>query len=285
MGERPALFSPFIPETFMNASISALSPRDGVKNQVSAQEWETRVQLAACYRLAAHFGWTDLIYTHISAVVPGSDNQHFLLNPFGHTFDEITASSLVKIDLEGNKVDGSPHKVHKAGFVIHSAIHQARPDAACVLHSHTRAGMALSMLKCGLLPLSQHANLFYGQVAYHDSEGLSIDLDERASLQRDLGDKSVMILRNHGTLVAGSSIPMAFSMMSHLEKAMQAQMDAMATGQELTSTPHEVSQATCERGFTSRSVAEYQEGESPLGRMEWPAMLRLLDRTDTSYRD
>ena len=163
----------------MNANVSALPQRSATPHSVSDAEWDTRVQLAACYRLAAHFGWTDLIYTHISAVVPGSDNQHFLLNPFGWTFDEITASSLVKIDLEGNKVDGSPHKVHKAGFVIHSAIHQARPDAACVFHSHTRAGMAVSMLKCGLLPLSQHANLFYGQVAYHDSEGFSINLDER----------------------------------------------------------------------------------------------------------
>ena len=269
----------------MNAPIRAMSQPDAVQHRVSPAEWETRVQLAACYRLAAHFGWTDLIYTHISASVPGSDNQHFLLNPFGWTFDEITASSLVKIDLDGNKVDDSPHPVHKAGFVIHSAIHQARPDAACVFHSHTRAGMAVSMLQCGLLPLSQHANLFYGQVAYHDSEGFSINLDERTSLQRDLGDKSVMILRNHGTLVAGPSIPMAFSMMSHLEKAMQAQIDAMATGQALTTTPHAVSQATAERGFTSRTVSEYQEGESPLGRMEWPAMLRLLDRIDPSYRD
>ncbi len=269
----------------MTPEMTAMNAADAVRGRVSDEEWEVRVQLAACYRLAAHFGWTDLIYTHISATVPGSGNQHFLLNPFGWTFDEVTASSLVKVDLDGNIVDPSPHRIHKAGFIIHSAIHEARPDAKCVLHSHTRAGMALSMMKCGLLPLSQHANLFYGKVAYHDSEGLSLELGERESLKRDLGDKAVMILRNHGTLVAGTTIPEAFSMMSHLEKAMQAQLDAMASGQELTMPSEAASLATSRMGFTNEVVQLYKEGMSPLGRMEWPGMLRMLDRIDPSYRD
>jgi ribulose-5-phosphate 4-epimerase/fuculose-1-phosphate aldolase len=269
----------------MSANATAINPGAVVRDTVSPEEWETRVQLAACYRLAAHFGWTDLIYTHISAVVPGSDNRHFLLNPFGWMFDEVTASSLVKVDLDGNIVDPTPYKIHKAGFVIHSAIHEARPDAQCVFHSHTRAGMAVSMMKCGLLPLSQHANLFYGKVAYHDSEGLSIDLDERQSLARDIGDKAVMILRNHGTLVCGTTIAEAFSMMSHLEKAMQAQLDALASGQELTTPSEEACLSTSRMGFTNEAVTQYKEGSSPLGRLEWPALLRMLDRADPSYKN
>jgi ribulose-5-phosphate 4-epimerase/fuculose-1-phosphate aldolase len=257
---------------------------DAVRNRVSAEEWEMRVQLAACYRLSAHFGWTDLIYTHISARVPGPE-EHFLLNPFGWTFDEITASSLVKVDLDGNVIGSESQHVHKAGFLIHSAVHEARPDVACIIHSHTRAGMALSMLKCGLLPLSQHAMLFHGRIGYHDSEGLALDMNERQSLAADLGDNAVMILRNHGTLVAGSTVAEAFSMMSHLEKAMQAQMDAMATGQELTMPSDEVADSVARMGFTSKAVAEYTGGTSPLGRLEWPGMIRMLDRLDRSYRN
>jgi ribulose-5-phosphate 4-epimerase/fuculose-1-phosphate aldolase len=243
-----------------------------------------RVQLAACYRLAAHYGWTDLIYTHISARVPGP-NDHYLLNPFGHMFQEITASSLVKVDLDGRKVDPSPHLIQQAGFVIHSAIHAARPDAHCVLHSHTRAGMALSMLKCGLLPLSQHAMLFHGNVAYHDSEGIALDVDERSRLAADLGDRMVMILRNHGTLVVGRTVPQAFVAMWHLEKAMQAQLDAMATQTELTQPSRQVAEATAARGFVGEPKEETATVETPLGWLEWPALLRMLDRIDPSYRD
>jgi ribulose-5-phosphate 4-epimerase/fuculose-1-phosphate aldolase len=268
----------------MSSNVKQHDSAENVRQRVSAEEWETRVQLAACYRLSAHYGWTDLIYTHISARVPGPD-EHFLLNPFGWMFDEITASSLVKVDLDGNIIDPTPHQIHKAGFVIHSAIHAARPDAKCVLHSHTRAGMAVSMMKCGLLPLSQHAMLFHGRVAYHDSEGLAVDIDERERLASDLGDKAVMILRNHGTLIAAGTIPEAVSMMSHLEKAMQAQIDALSTQQELTIPPTEVAEATARRGFTNKVIAEYTEGQSPLGRMEWPALIRMLDRIDPSYRN
>ena len=189
-------------------------------------EQEVRQQLAACYRLVHHYGWTDLVYTHISARVPGPQ-EHFLLNPLGFMFNEVTASNLVKIDLEGNNVAASPHSVNKAGFVIHSAVHAARPDVQCVIHLHTPAGMAISMMKCGLLPLSQHAQMFYGRIGYHQYEGIAIDTDERKRLVRDLGDKPVMILKNHGTLVAGATIPQAFSFMFHLEKACQAQLAAM----------------------------------------------------------
>lgn len=247
-------------------------------------EWRARVDLAACYRLAAHYGWTDLIYTHISARVPGPD-EHFLLNPFGWMFEEVTASSLVKVDVHGNIVSPTPHRIHPAGFVIHSAIHQARPDVLCVMHSHTRAGMAVSMMECGLLPLSQHAMLFEGRVAYHDSEGLALDIDERTRLARDLGDKPVMILRNHGTLVAGGSVGEAFSMMWHLEKAMQAQIDALASGQTLTRPSAEVARATAANGFTNKAMSQYDDGQSPMGRLEWPALLRKLDRMDPSYRN
>ena len=266
------------------ASSPAPAARDGGDPPaMSSEEWDTRVDLAALYRLAAHYGWTDLIFTHISARVPGS-HEHFLLNPFGWMFDEITASSLVKVDVHGNIVSPTPHRIHPAGFVIHSAVHQARPDALCVMHSHTRAGMAVSMMKCGLLPLSQHAMLFEGRVSYHDSEGLALDLDERRRLVRDLGDKAVMILRNHGTLVAGSSMAETFSMMWHLEKALQAQIDAFASQQELTRPPAEVALATARDGFAGKTIKQYGDAQSPLGRLEWPALLRKLDRIDPSFR-
>lgn len=250
---------------------------------MSAEEWDTRINLAAFYRLAAKYGWTDLIFTHISARVPGPD-EHFLLNPFGWMFDEVTASSLVKVDLHGNIVAPTPHRFHPAGFVIHSAVHEARPDALCVMHSHTRAGMAVSMMKEGLLPLSQHAMFFTGRVGYHESEGLALELDERARLVRDLGSHAVLILRNHGTLVAGGSMAETFSMMWHLEKAMQAQIDALASQRELTFPSDAVARETAANGFTRKPMAQYSDAQSPLGRLEWPALLRMLDRTDPSFR-
>jgi ribulose-5-phosphate 4-epimerase/fuculose-1-phosphate aldolase len=246
-------------------------------------EWNTRVELAALYRLAAHYGWTDLIYTHISARVPGP-HDHFLLNPFGWMFHEITASSLVKVDVDGRIVTPTSHRIHPAGFVIHSAVHQARPEVGCVMHCHTRAGIAVSMLECGLLPLSQHAMLFHDKVGYHDSEGLALEMDERTRLVRDLGDKPVMILRNHGTLIAGHTIAQTFSMMWHLEKAMQAQIDALATHAKLTQPSDAVAKLTAERGFTYRRIDQYGDSGSPLGRLEWPAALRMLDAIDPGYR-
>ncbi|MPS29297.1 class II aldolase/adducin family protein [Pigmentiphaga sp.] len=247
------------------------------------EEWQMRVDLAACYRLHAHYGWTDLIYTHISARVPGAE-EHFLLNPFGLMFDEVRASNLVKIDIDGNVVEPTRHPIHRAGFVIHSAVHAARPDARCVIHAHTRAGMAVSAMKCGLLPLTQHAMLFHGKVAYHDSEGLANQLSERERLTADLGDKPVMILRNHGTLVAGASIGQAFAMMWHLEMAMQAQVDALASGQELTLPEAALADRISSAGFRPPGTVRSDGTVSPLGNLEWPALLRMLDRKDPSYR-
>jgi ribulose-5-phosphate 4-epimerase/fuculose-1-phosphate aldolase len=255
----------------MNKAIGASGQRPA---NCSEQEWAVRVQLAACYRLVHHYGWTDLIYTHISARVPGRE-EHFLINPLGHMFDEVSASNLVKIDLEGNNADGTNTPVNQAGFVIHSAVHSARPDVQCVIHTHTAAGMAVSMLKCGLLPLSQHAQFFYGAIAYHDYEGIALDTDERQRLVADLGDKPVMILKNHGLLTAGETVGHAFSYLFHLQKACEAQLKAMATGETLNVPPEEVSAKTRHQ---ATSMSSY------VGRAEWPALIRMLDRIDPSYR-
>ncbi len=258
------------------------TPDASTDSTFTPEEWAARVDLAACYRLVAHYGWTDLIYTHISLRVPNSD--HFLINPFGWSFDEVTASSLVKIDADGQKVDASENDVHKAGFVIHSAIHTARADAHCVLHLHTRAGMAISMLKCGLLPLSQHAMMFYGKVGYHESEGLALSLAERDRLSTDLANNMVLVLRNHGTLVVGSTVAEAFSSMWHLEKACQAQLDAMACGQELNMPPPGIPEQVSRLGFNpANDLHEYPESRSPLGWKEWPAMRRFIDRVSPGY--
>ena len=176
------------------------------KPSMHPAEWEQRINLAACYRLVEHFGWTDLIYTHISARVPGEPG-HFLLNRFGLLFDEVTASNLIKVDLDGNLIEEPDAPMHRAGFVIHSAIHGGRDDVDCVIHTHSKAGVAVAAMKEGLLPLSQHAQLFHGRVSYHDYEGLAIDIDERARLVRDLGANPVMILRNHGLLAVGTQHP------------------------------------------------------------------------------
>jgi len=242
---------------------------------ISQAEWDTRVTLAACYRLVNHYGWTDMIYTHISARVPGKE-EHFLINPLGWMYDEVCASNLVKIDLDGRNVDGTNTRVNQAGFVIHSAVHSARPDVQCVIHTHSPAGMAVSMLKCGLQPLSQHAQFFYGAVAYHGYEGIALDTDERSRLVADLGDKPVMILHNHGLLVTGETIPAAFSSLFTLERACLAQMMAMNTNQELVYPPESVSIKTRKQASgpaTSLSLAE------------WPALLRLVDRIDPSYKN
>ena len=183
-----------------------------VRSQVSAEEWQVRVDLAACYRLVALHGWDDLVFTHITARVPGSDH-HFLINPYGMLFDEVTASSLVKVDLEGSKVMASAYEINPAGFTIHSAVHAAREDAQCVIHLHTEAGVAVSAQKDGLLPLSQNALFPMASLAYHDYEGIALREDEKARLVRDLGERSFMILRNHGTLTVGRSVADAFLFM------------------------------------------------------------------------
>jgi ribulose-5-phosphate 4-epimerase/fuculose-1-phosphate aldolase len=239
----------------------------------SEDECKIRVELAACYRLAQREGWDELIYNHISARVPGPEH-HFLINPFGLAFDEVTASNLVKVDLEGRIVGNSPFPINAAGFTIHSAIHAARPEVGCVIHLHTEAGMALSMLDCGLLPLSQTAMFFHGNTAFHDYEGIALNLDERVRLTRDLGDKSVMILRNHGTLVAGRTIGEAFVTMFLLEKAARAQLRAMACNSKLIAAAPEAVGVTAQFGRSGSGGAQYA----------WAAMVRRLEREDPSYK-
>ena len=247
-----------------------------VRDQVSEEEWQARVDLAACYRLAAMHGWTDLIYTHISARVPGTDD-HFLLNPFGFMFEEVTASSLVKLDTEGEIVVPSPHAVNAAGFTIHSAVHEARHDMACVMHTHTVSGMAVSAQEDGLLPLAQTSLVFHGALSYHDYEGIALDHDERERLVADLGENSAMILRNHGLLTCGRSVAEAFMTMYMLEKACELQLAAQAGG-TLRLIPEEVCVHTA-RQF-QRDPDAGGDGHVAL---TWAALLRQLDRVNPGY--
>jgi len=244
-----------------------------VRDQVSDEEWELRVNLAACYRIIAMYGWDDLVFTHISARVPGSED-HFLLNAYGHLFEEMTASSLVKVDLSGEKVLESPNAVNPAGFVIHSAVHEARADVGCVLHTHTRSGIAVSAQKSGLLPLSQISLLPYATLAYHDYEGMSTDTAERQRLAASLGDKKVMFLRNHGILTCGATVGEAFMLMYYPERSCRTQIQVLASGQEYTLPPDEVCEA---------AAAQYEI--FPHGKYEWPALLRMLDQQQPGYKD
>ncbi len=247
-----------------------------VRARVSADEWEVRVNLAAAYRLVAHFGWDDLIFTHISARVSGAEH-HFLINPYGCLFDEITASSLVKVDLDGNKVMESDYDINPAGFVIHSAIHAAREDALCVLHVHSVNGIAVSAQKDGLLPISQHAAGVLTSLAYHDYEGLALRDDEKPRLVRDLGNRRNLILRNHGLLTVGASPAEAFLAMYLLETACMIQVRAQAGGAELIRIPHTI---------IDEFPAQTREVTRGLGgRLVWPALLRRLDRLDPSFRN
>jgi ribulose-5-phosphate 4-epimerase/fuculose-1-phosphate aldolase len=245
-----------------------------VKSAVTEEEWQIRVELAATYRLVAMFGWDDIIFTHISARVPGPEH-HFLINPYGMLFDEITASSLVKIDLEGEKVMESPYSVNAAGFTIHSAMHMNRADAMCVIHLHTRDGVAVAAQEHGLLPLSQHAMLVLGDLSYHDYEGVALDLGERERLVKDINaTKRLMLLRNHGTLALGESCAEAFMRMYYLERACSMQIGA------LVAKPNQPSEAS-----RTSTAALGLIGLGPLGLLAWPGLLRKLDRIDTSFRD
>lgn len=246
-----------------------------VENRVSAEEWETRVNLAACYRLASHFRMTDLIYTHISARVPGPDH-HFLINAFGLLWDEITASTLVKVTLDGDIVDDpTGNGINRAGYVIHSAVHRARADVECVMHTHTQAGIAVSAQDQGLLPISQHAMRFTGAIGYHDYEGLALDLDEQARLVGDLGERKAMILRNHGLLTCAESIAEAFDLMYYLERACQTQIGAMAGGAKLRMPPP---------GVAEKTAGQFKALPYKQKKTEWKAHLRMLDKADASYR-
>ena len=247
-----------------------------VKSQVSADEWQTRVDLAACYRLIAMYGWDDLIFTHISARVPGGD-EHFLINAYGLLFEEMTASSLVKVNLEGEIVQDTPHIINPAGFTIHSAVHAARPDAGCVLHTHTKAGVAVSAQTDGLRPLSQISLFPYSSLAYHDYEGIALNEDEKPRLVADLGDNNFMILRNHGLLTVGATIPDTFLYMYALETACQTQLMAQSSGEDLV----EVNDAIVQGIKAQIEMALQGMG----GQLAWPALLRKLDRKDNSFRD
>ena len=245
------------------------------KGQVSAEEWAVRTDLAAAYRAVAMFGWDDLVFTHISARVPGPDH-HFLINPYGMMFEEITASSLVKIDLQGNKVLESPFEINPAGFTIHSAVHEARADAHCVVHLHTTQGVAVSCQKAGLLPLSQQSLFPLSSLAYHSYEGVALNAQEKVRLVADLGDKHNMILRNHGLLSCAENVADAFLYMYILQKACEVQVLAQAGGGELIAIPQPIVD-----GIKAASkVVLRQSG----GMIAWPGILRKLDRSDPSWR-
>ena len=249
-----------------------------LKHVVSEDEWKLRVNLAACYRLVDMYGWSDLIFTHISAKLPESvsgKDHHFLINPYGLMFDEITASSLLKIDLQGKQINESSFYVNHAGFVIHSTIHEARHDAVCVLHTHSRAGVAVSAQKEGLLPISQQSSLLLSSLAYHDYEGLAVHDDERDRLKADLGDNKYMILRNHGLLTVGCSVPDAFLAMYFLETSCQIQISAQAGG-TLSPVPQKVLD-----GVTA--AVRVQQSKGSAADLAWPALLRRLDRLSPGY--
>jgi ribulose-5-phosphate 4-epimerase/fuculose-1-phosphate aldolase len=245
-----------------------------IQSQVSPQEWAIRCDLAACYRLVALYGWSDLVFTHISAKLPGPDH-HFLINPYGLMFDEITASSLVKVDKDCNKVIDSPYPVNPAGFVIHSAVHEAREDALCVLHTHTRAGVAVSAQAAGVLPISQQSTFVLGSLAYHGYQGVAFRPEEKPSLQADLGQANYLMLRNHGLLTVGKTIADAFLHMYVFESTCQIQISAQAGG-PLTQV---------EPGIV-KGVAQAMKVQTGGigGAFVWPSLIRKLERTDVSYK-
>jgi len=262
----------------MNVVVKDQSKRPG---HISEGEWAVRLDLAACYRLVDHYGMSTLVYNHITAKVPGPE-KHFLINEYGLAYAEITASNLVKVDLDGNIVDGTEgsREINPAGYIIHSCVHRARDDLKCVLHTHSRASVAVSCLKGGLLPMEQTGLMFEDRVAYHDYEGLAVDEGEQARMVADLGDKQVMILRNHGLLSCGRTVPEAFRLVYWLELACQTQLDVMASGAEINLPS---------KAVRERTAAQFADGAAGIGdgttvTREWPALLRMLDRKDASWR-
>jgi ribulose-5-phosphate 4-epimerase/fuculose-1-phosphate aldolase len=251
------------------------SKTPSVQSLVSAEEWEQRVNLAACYRLVAMHGWSDLIFTHISARVPGPEH-HFLINPYGMLFDEITASSLLKVDLAGNKVLDSPYPFNPAGFTIHGAIHEARENAKCVLHTHSVNGVAVSAQKQGVLPISQQSIFVLSSLGYHDYEGVALNADEKPRLVRDLGDKTLLMLRNHGLLSVADNIPDAFLAMYFFEAACLIQVRAQGSGGELIPIdPIIIAGAQAQAKAATRGMG---------GSLAWPGLLRKLDRLNPGFR-
>ena len=247
-----------------------------VREQVSREEWDVRVNLTACYRLMAEYGMVEMVANHISARVPGTQNE-FLINPYGMLYEEMTASSMIRIDIDGNVLfNATEYGVNQAGYVIHSAIHAARHDVDCIIHTHTLAGMAVSAMKCGILPIAQ-SSMRFADIAYHDYEGVALRQDERERLVQSLGDREAMVLRNHGLLAVAPSIPECFNNMYRLERACELQVTALSCNMKLQMPPDEVVQYTNEQlksGVRRR-----------FGLLEWPALLRKLDRKDPSYAE
>ena len=263
----------------MNRGISGAKALDSVEiplleGKVSDEEWAIRVDLACAYRMVAYYGWDDLIFTHLSARIPGEEH-HFLLNPYQLMFEEVTASSLVKVDVQGNPVDPTPFITNPAGFTIHSAIHMAREDAHAVMHVHTPAGQAVSAHSEGLLPLTQTAMLVRQDIAFHDYEGVAVDLDERERLVANLGDKSAMILRNHGTLALGRNVGECFVKLYFLERACQAQVMALSAGSDVNMPPQGSPEVTAEQGAIGLNVAA--------NLLAWPALKRKAFRLDPGF--
>jgi ribulose-5-phosphate 4-epimerase/fuculose-1-phosphate aldolase len=246
-----------------------------VRRSVSAEEWQVRVDLAACYRMIAHLGWDDLVFTHISARVPGPEH-HFLINPYGFMFEEVTASSLVKIDLAGKPVMQSPYTINPAGYIIHSAVHEVREDAHCVLHVHTREGVAVSCQEQGLLPISQIGLFALTSLAYHNYEGIALNPAEKARLVADLGRSNFMILRNHGLLTCGRTVPEAFLFMYALQTACETQLAAQSSGAKLIPVPQPIVD-----GFRAQAETVLRNIGADIA---WPGVLRKLDRLDPSFR-
>lgn len=255
---------------------------EGAAHRVAAPgmaepEWRVRVDLAACYRLIHDFGMTDLVYNYATAKVPGGDH-HYLINPYGHAYDEVTASNLLKIDLQGRLVEPSAHEINPAGFVIHSAVHEAREDAICVIHTHSRATVGVSCLDDGFVPMTQAGFQFHNRIAYHDYRGFALDDAEKRELVEDLGPHHTMILRNHGILVIGRSVAEAFRRLYYIEQACRIQMDVMQTGRSIRLPAPEI------REHTAR---QWEGGAAGIGTetlREWPALLRMLDRKDPGYQ-
>ena len=261
----------------MTLAAERLESSERVRDFVSPEEWKVREDLAACYRLVAHYGWDDMIFTHISARVPGEDG-HFLINPYGLLFDEITASSLVKVDHDGHAVVNTGALTNPAGFTIHSAVHMARHDAGCVMHLHTLDGTAVSAMKDGLLPLNQTALLVRETLAYHDYEGVALDHDERPRLVADLGDRQTMLLRSHGTLAVGATVAEAFTKMYFLERACSMQVRSLSRGRDALVMPDdEIIRKTAEQGMSGLAFVANE--------LCWPALRRMLDRKSPGYSD
>jgi ribulose-5-phosphate 4-epimerase/fuculose-1-phosphate aldolase len=263
----------------MNApgELSRLTPP--LEGRVSAEEWQARVDLAAAYRLVAHFRWDDLVFTHITAKIPGT--EHFLINPYGLMFDEITASSLVKIDIAGKVLQETPFPINPAGFVIHSAVHSARHDAQCVMHTHTLNGVAVSAQKNGVLPISQFSIFVLASLAYHDYEGVALRDDEKPRLVADLGDKTYLMLRNHGLLTVGPTIPAAFGAMYVFETTCAAQIRAQAGGSIAAGDLIEIDADVLRTATEQARLATLNKGP---GELIWPGLLRRLERIDPGYR-